>query len=463
MDENVSQPPTPPQEYVAPQEEQPRFPIKKMASLTAGIVALLVFILIFFVFIAPRLFVNKSKDITLTYWVAFEDTAPFKAIAGEYTRLNPHIKVNIEKQDIKALGKYYDRLLTRIQKGTGPDMFRFHNAWIREVRPLLLALPEDVVKGVLLDSKFYPVVSRDLKINGAYYGVPIHFDTLALFINTEIFQNAGVTSYPQTWDDLTSVARQLTVSDENGRIVTSGIALGTYDNIAHASDIVSLLLIQNGADLLGLSGASSQSAYDALDFYTSFARGDTKVWDETLENSKLAFARGKLAMYLGFSWDIFELKAVNPNLAFTVVPVPHLPSRNSTIASYWVEGVSSKTRNPREAFDFIKFVGKRENMEKMYTQEAKVRLFGELYPRSDMAYLLKNNALIYPFVQQGPNAYSTIFSGDTYDDAMVDSLNKYLGDAIRSILNDNSSPQSAVETLSAGVSQVLNRYQNEGK
>ena len=76
-----------------------------------------------------------------------------------------------------------------------------------------------------------------------------------------------------------------------------------------------------------------------------------------------------------------------------------------------------------------------------------------------MADLLKSNSLVYPFVQQGQNARSTIFSSDTYDEAMVDSLNSYLGNAIRSIVDDNGSAQSAIETLSVGVSEVMGRYE----
>lgn len=476
MDETTNQPPVlPPAEYVATDESPPTGPpIRKILSFIVGAVVVLILILVFVLVILPTLTPKKTEDVTLLYWGVWEDTAPFETAAEEFHRQNPHVKVTVEKQDIKTLGKYYDRLSTRMDNGTGPDVFRYHNSWITELKSRLLPLPKDVVEKVELvsksnspggviegnssEGKFYPVIYRDLKVNGAYYGVPIHFDTLALFVNSEIFKNAGISSYPSTWDDLTSAARQLTVKEADGRITTAGVALGTYDNIAHASDIISLLLIQNGADLNNLSGPSKQSAYDALDFYTSFARDASKVWDNTLDNSKLAFAKGKLAMYIGYSWDIFEIKAVAPSLTFAIVPVPHLPSRDSTVASYWVEGVSAASSHPKEAFEFIKFLASRENMEKFYTQEAKTRLFGELYPRSDMADQLRENTLIYPFVAQGGSAKSTIFSSDTHDGAGVDSLNVYLGNAVRSMLADNTSAQTAVDTLSQGVSQVQGKY-----
>lgn len=456
MDENINQMP-----QETPALAPSGFPLKKILSLLIGLIVFIGLIAVFIVFVLPRFTSKSNQNVTLTYWDIWEDTAPLTAIASEFTRQNPRIKIVIEKQDIKTLGKYIDRLSTRMQNKTGPDIFRFHNSWMTELtgaKPLLLPLPQEVVKAVELDSKFYPVVAGDLRKSGAYYGVPIHFDTLALFYNTQLFRDNGVSSPPSTWEDFYPDALKLTVKDAaSNKITTAGAALGTYDNIAHASDIISLLMIQNGADVKNISGTAKESS-DALDFYTSFAKGDSKVWDDTLDNSKLAFAKGNLAMYVGYSWDIFEIKAINPNLAFAVVPVPHEQDRNNTIASYWAEGVSAKSAHPKEAFEFLKFLASKENMEKLYSAEAATRLFGELYPRSDMADLLKDNTLAYPFVQQGKDAKSTIFSSDTYDSGMVDALNVYLGNAIRSILNDGSSPQSAVDTLSQGVAQKLSQY-----
>lgn len=453
MENNINQAPA---EY-APNADAPSsgFPIKKIISFIIGAAVVIALIVLIFIVILPQLSGGNDKNVNLTYWGVFEDTAPLEAAAAEFHQQNPNISVTIQKQDPKGLGQYAERLKTRILNGTGPDVLRFHESWTSELYPFLLPLPQEVVSESELEKKYFPTIPATLKVNGAYYGIPIHFDSLALFINTDLFKSAGISTYPTTWDDLVNVARQLTVKDENGKITQSGAALGTYDNISHASDIISLLMVQNGADLTNLNGPAAKSASDALDFYTSFAKGDTKVWDDSLDNSKTAFEEGKVAMYIGFSWDIFELKAANPNLQFVIVPVPHLQTRNSTIASYWVEGVSAKTKHPKQAFSFLQFLTSKGTMEKLYAAESKTRSFGELYPRSDMTSLLKDNSLIYPFVSQGKDAVSSIFASDTYDAGVVDSLNKYMEDAVNSILNNNTSAASAVETLAAGVAQKL--------
>ena len=138
--------------------------------------------------------------------------------------------------------------------------------------------------------------------------------------------------------------------------------------------------------------------------------------------------------------------------------VPTLVGRKEDVASYWVEGVSNKTKFSKEAFKFIEYLSKPQTLQKLYSLQSKTRQFGVLYPRRDMATLLNSNTLVYPFIQQGDDAQSTIFASDTFDEAMNDNLNTYLGNAINTVVNQNSSADTAIETLANGVTQVLQQY-----
>ncbi len=164
-------------------------------------------------------------------------------------------------------------------------------------------------------------------------------------------------------------------------------------------------------------------------------------------------------MYFGYSWDIFTIKSINPSLQFSVHPVPHLPGRNMTIANYWVEGVSNRSQHQKEAFMLLNYLSQKDTIQKIYSEESKTRPFGELYSRSDLALMLKDNALIYPFIQQAPTAQSTYFVDETQDNTFSAQMNGYLGNAVRAVLG-GTSPQSALNTLSNGENQVLQQYAN---
>ena len=402
---------------------------------------------------------SAPKDVTLVYWGLWDDASIMEPVISDFERSHPHIKIQYEKQDIRGLGQYVDRLTTRINNGTGPDIVRFHSSWTTQLKKNLLPFPQSVVSETKIDTDYYKTVQRDMNVNGAYYGIPLGVDTIAMYVNTEALQGKGL-PVPQDWNDIyIKYASELVVKDQTGKIVTPSIGLGTYDNIAHAPDILAMLMLQDGVDLKDMAGPTRDKAVGTLKYYTAFAKGEKAVWDQTLDNTTLAFSKGNLAIYFGYSWDIFTIKALNPSLQFTGLKVPMLGGRNNTVASYWAEGISNRTKYSKEAFEFITFLSKPDTLQKLYQTQSKVRLFGSLYPRRSMAGLLSSNDLVYPFVAQADNAQSTFFSSDTYDgdNGMISQMNVYLGNAVRSV-NNNTSADSAIDTLAKGVAQVLSRY-----
>lgn len=430
------------------------FSFSLLIKAVIGLVCFALILFLVFGVLLPRFSNKKIEKVQLTYWGLWESDAVMNTIVSDFERENPNITVSYKQEAIKD---YRERLITRIQNGTGPDIFRFHNSWTGMLSSVLSPIPNNIITQDSFGKVFYPVASQDLIRNGALYGIPLEIDTLSLFINTDILKAAGV-PVPETWDSFSSTAKTLTVKDQSGKIKTAGAALGTFDNIIHAPDIVSLLFVQNGANVKKLA-STAQNASDALSYYTAFASGDSAVWDNSLDSSVTGFAKGTVAMILGYSWDIFTIKTINPNLPFEIHPVPHLPGRQTTIASYWAEGVSVKSAHQKEAMLFLQFLAKKETEQKLFTEEAKTRFFGEPYARQDLAPLLKNS-LLYPFVNQAQNAVSTPFSADTFDNGLNTKANNYLGDAIRSVLN-NTSPQTAINTLSQGVDQLLGQYNSQ--
>ena len=456
-----SAPPPPPQSPQPPLysasgddeeiEGKPSF-LKKALKILAGVIVLLLIVLAIVMFIIPRFSGNKNENAELTYWGLWEDQQILQPIIDDFQKKYPNIKVKFVKQDIKG---YRERLDTRTKNGNGPDVFRFHNTWVPMISSILLPIPSDVIDTKEFKNSFYPVAQKDLIKNGAIYGIPLEIDTLALYINSDIFQAASLNP-PLTWEEFMSNARAITVKDESGKIKTAGAAMGTYSNIVHAPDIISLLFVQSGLDTAKLSDNSKKAA-ESLDFYTMFAVDDGNVWDTTQDPSTLAFAKGNLGMYFGYSWDYFAIKEANPDLKFEIVTVPQLPDQNKTIASYWVEGVSSKSKHQKEALLFLKFLTSKESSEKIYSEQSKTRDFGEPYARVDLGEKLKDNPNVYPFISQAKNAVSSYFADGTYDSGINSKLNTYLENAVNSILS-NTSSETAVQTLIEGESQVLTDY-----
>lgn len=424
----------------------------KLKKILIGLGVFILLIVLVVIFMPKS---EGTRQVKLQWWGLWEENGAVQTIIADFRKEHPNIEIEYQK---RAPQDYRDRLLARIENGSGPDIFRYHNSWRPMLSDVLLPLSKDVIPPNEFQEVYYPVIQKDLVSKGAIYGIPMHIDSLAMFVNPELFDKAGV-QVPDNWDDFVKVSKELTVKDSTGKIKTAGAALGTYDNITHAPDVISLLFVQQGVQMDKFT-SNTKGQEDALTFYTSFADGNDNVWDASLDESMLAFSKGNLAIYFGYSWDVFAIQRLNKDLQFKVYPVPGLPGKKTTIASYWVEGVNAESPNQKEALEFMKFLAKKETAEKFYAETAKTRAFGEPYARKDLRENLREEPLVYPFLSQMDDASSTMFSSDTHDgDAGLNtSLNNYLGTAIRAILNDGDSPDKAVKDLNAGVLQVYKKY-----
>jgi multiple sugar transport system substrate-binding protein len=394
---------------------------------------------------------GASKEVTITYWGLWEDSPTLETVITEFRTANPKIKVQYVKQSQR---QYRERLQAAIVRGDGPDVFQFHNTWVPMLRSELSPAPATLMTSAEFGTTFYPVASSDLVGGQVIYGIPLNFDGLGLYYNEDLLTAAGM-KFPTTWPELLEIVPRLTVKTDT-RIQQSAIALGTTGNIENFSDIVGLMMMQNGARL---SNPTGKEAEDTLMFYRKFANPSDSVytWNESMDNSIYAFAMGKVAMILAPSWRAFEVKQINANLHFKIAPVPQLPGNTLNWASYWVGGVSTKSKYQAAAWAFLKHLTSRDSMTKLYGEEAKIRLFGEPYARMDLGSTLLSDPYVGAFIQGAPTAKSFPLASRTFDNGINDKLIKYMTDAVNAV-GQGTAPTAALQTAAAGFSQVLTSY-----
>jgi multiple sugar transport system substrate-binding protein len=398
--------------------------------------------------------IGKGEQVTLKYWGLWESAATVNQLIADYKKDKPNVDIVYEKNSPQ---QYRERLSNQIPAGKGPDIFRFHNTWTPMLQDILSPVPSSTISQNDFKKNFYPTVINDLRNSKKeFIGVPLEIDGLALYWNEEIFNAAGITRAPTSWQELAQVSLKLTVKDQSGNIQTAGAALGAASNVDHFSDILGLMILQNGGDL---KTPTDKGSIDALDYYLSFTRGENRVWDETMPASTIAFTGGNLAMYFGPSWRAIEIKNANPLLKFKVAPVPQLEGGKVAWASYWVEGVSNKSPNQDEAWDFLKFLIQDENLIKLYTESAKSpgRFFGEPYSKVAMAPKLASDPIVGAYISDAPFMRSFPMASRTFDNGINDQIIKSYEDAVNSSLRGGNA-KAALETAAKNIGTILGRY-----
>lgn len=425
------------------------------------IFAALVLLVIISVFAAYKIFTNnpavKKVGGTITWWGLWEDKEVIQPLINEYESKNPGVKVEYIRQSPQD---YRERLTSAIAKGSGPDIFAFHNSWVPMFRNSLDSLPASVMNPADYAKIFYPIASSDLTNGSSIVGIPMEYDALTLYVNQDIFEKSG-RSVPTTWDDFRSTAKSLTVKDDQGVITQAGAAMGRTENVDSWPEILALLMLQNGVDL---SNPVGKTAEDALTFFTIFSTNDG-VWDGSQPSSTQAFAAGKLAMYIGPSWRALDIIQQNPSLRFKTYPIPQLPKDNPnqpdlTYATYWAQGVWSGSANKITAWEFLKFMSTQDSLTKFYENASKYRNFGEPYSRVDMASILISHPLIGSIVSQAPGAVSWYLNSRTFDGptGINTQMNNYFADAVNSVVSGKLTVDKALTTTAEGVAQVLSQY-----
>ncbi len=394
---------------------------------------------------------KPSGPITLTYWGLWEDDNLIKPLIEAYTKQNPNIVINYVKQ---SSINYRTRVQTQIREGVGPDVFRIHNSWIPMFLSDVASAPSDIFNLTDYRNIFYPVAEESLVRSNQILAAPMEVDGLALYYNEEILNGIGGKP-PKNWQEFIDLATKMTVKDASG-IKTAGAAIGSTGNVDHWSDLIAVLLLQQpGVDLTNVATAPVAEIFR---FYTGFVTDPKrKTWDINLPNSTQMFAQGRLGFYFAPSWRAHELRVANPNLKFKVASVPQLSGKSVAYASFWAEAVSKNSKNPKEAWKFVKYLSSAEGEKLAYQQASQIRLFGEPYSQTVLASEIAQDPIVGAFVTQGPIYKSWYLSSSTFDAGINDEMIKYFEDGINATLQ-GTPPETALQTVNQGVKQVLDKY-----
>ncbi len=344
-----------------------------------------VMVVIVIIILAFGLKGGRSSSVTLEFWGVYDDPSIYGELIDAYQKENKQVTIKYQK---KSFTDYEDDLINALAAGEGPDIFSIHHTWLPKykdkIKPILQT--EEFINLKTFQDIFVDVAYQDLVDNNSIYAVPFYVDTLALYYNKDFLNSAGIPSPPTTWDEFLDDVELLTKKDQWGNIVKSGVAMGTAENINRSIDILALLMLQTGAEMVDenrtraifdqksyLEGESFMPGRDALRFYTDFSNPIKRVycWNRQMPYSIDAFYEGKTAMMINYSYHIDTIRTKSPYLNFGVASIPQIKGRDFDInyPNYWVQTVSKGSKNSEEAWKFLLFLIRKENLKK-YLEKA---------------------------------------------------------------------------------------------
>lgn len=297
---------------------------------------------------------NPQYKIDLEVWGAFDSSDVLDKLASEYKKINPHVgEIRYRKFTVDS---YKKDLIDALASGQGPDIFLINNTWLPSFQDKVEPSSDVILGEKQFRDNFVDVVVNDFFVDGKIYAVPLSVDSLALYYNKDLLNSQGITSPPKTWEEFNDDVRKLVRIDQFDNITQAGAAMGTAYNINRSTDLLGLLMFQNGVKMVddGKTGATFdktvnrggegiRAGENALEFYTQFARKNSSIytWNPRMHYSIDSFYEGTAAMMINYSWHYNTIKNKNSKLNFAVAQVPQLdPENPSNYANYWGLAVS---------------------------------------------------------------------------------------------------------------------------
>jgi multiple sugar transport system substrate-binding protein len=299
----------------------------------------------------PAVTVNPSASnapVTLNVWAFYREREldRFTDVIGEFQTKYPWITVNI------VPGKHFGEIVRGINAGTpidvavdiGPDnvgKLCDSGGWI-DLNPYMQA------SGLDFDATFPASVKTYTNYQGKQCALPMLTDAFGLYYNKDLLGAKGYTDPPETLSELTTMAKDLTVFNDDGSIQTIGFDPlsdfyenpnfwlghawgGTwYDaegNSAFGTDPTWIDALQWEKDLIDFYG------YDNLVAFKADIGGDNSEWNE-----RHGFEVGRVAMLYDGEWRTAFIQDNGADINYGTAPFPVADDRPDLYGSGLIGG-----------------------------------------------------------------------------------------------------------------------------
>lgn len=429
----------------------------------AGLFAIIAFMLFAGVIPSPWGSASHKNYGTITVWGTIPSEAFKNAWAAAYPNIDT-LRVNYVAKDPQDFNV---ALTAALANGAGPD------AVILDQEDLYAHKNQLAPLGVnTRDFKNTFITEGELYLDPAGpLAMPLVVDPMVMYWNRDLYAAGGVASAPTSWTAFyTDPLQGLTkLGATQGSITQSALAFGQFQNVTHAKDILSMLILQTGDPITAYQqqgndtqtlvsmiansmNAPAAPAASALRFYTRFA-DPVRVeysWNGSLPPSQDFFAQGGLATYFGYASERATIASKNPHLNFDIAVVPQAanesgaPGVPATFGRLYAYGVLRQAPNQAGALygaqvlAAAKFAGALSSQMSAAPARRDLLAVRSADPYQDIA---NRSALIaHGWIDPSPANTARAF-----------------GLAVEDILSGRREPQEAINTIDSRINELINQ------
>lgn len=257
--------------------------------------------------------------------------------------------------------------------------------------------------------------------DGKIYAVPLNIAAACVFYNTEMFEDAGITTMPTDYNGLLDACKKLKDKGYTPITISAGTAWCLSMLCGYLCDSEGVDLDKINAGEASWLDANVVSAVNKMvelsQYFQDTAAGDTN--DVATAN----FYNGEAAMLIQGSWAIGQINGANPDFEKKCGVFAFPGTNGRVIAKSDSLAMSASTKNPEAVIAFMKYFT--DETAQKYTAEVggKIPVTTVQYDAdkapAELAYVMnvfKNAKSTFGFYNE---SMASTEAGSTFDDAMV--------------------------------------------
>ncbi len=384
-------------------------------------------------------FLSSSPDTLEAYW---------EGVIEDFEAANPDVRVDLRVYKWKD-GR--PKIEEMIADGRPPDL---SNEAVRRV-------PEYVSKGLveLVDdymtpefkSQFIPLlIEEGSRYQGRTFGLPVSLSARVLYYNQGLFDQAGVTGPPESWEELRQAALAVSALADD----VYGFGIPADPASIEVSTYYYYFLWGNGGRVFSPDGTKAgfdqPEGVEALAFLNSLVQeraAPPNPWDYSRSAMEDAFVAGKLGMVITLLPRLASrLDQEAPDLNYGLAPLPYetapvTPLVEDTLIMY------KTSEHKALVWRFIEFI-----YQDPYRKEY-----------SEVVGVLPEKVSVAQDVAQDPEVaelyafFLDVVENGRFEPLNIESANvaSIVGEAIREVYQGQKDPQEALEAAAAAVNDIL--------
>jgi multiple sugar transport system substrate-binding protein len=394
---------------------------------------------------------TEPVEISFASWVAKE--RGMKKLYRQFREEYPNITVDFQEIPSEEAAR---KLTTQIAGGNPPDTAYVDSGTTADFasRDALVNLddylarsetvkPEDFVEPFRLSAMF----------EDSMYALPFDGETTGLFYRTDLFEEAGITEPPKTWEEFEAAAEKLTQPDKKqyGTILFSPPPESAYYWYPW--------LWQAGGDLMNEDESAplfnSEEGKQAAEFYVGLNKYSPRDYlNSNSYDGRIAFANGSVGMYVAGAWlaGVLEEEFPDINGKWASAPLPEGPAGCKTTIAGDNLVMFSNAENKDAAWLWLEFLSRPESQKVWTIDDPHSTIMPTRTALLESPELKENKPQLEGFAEAMPCGVTSLINNPKWP-RIEEALSEELGKA----MYGDQSASEAVDNAAAKAEEIIQR------